>query len=505
MFPARTELLKVSISVSVITPTSTPVGAGEFPASLAPSMGRAQRQARPAARLIGQALFALPMTTWMLIDVVIMMTCLYAGYALFVLPAGWPYPHVELWQAWIICSGALLASSLIFGLNDRATLLSRSMILTRITLTALAAAILTYAVVYVIMYTTMSRRVAGCAIGGYLLWATTIRLLACWALNKVKRGVLLVGSRSLWDSFMRSIDEGHLSRYRLVGFVRTDAVDGGKPAEQHCLGTADQIVALCQEHDVSDVVVGAEATDDPKMSRWMLAGLYHGCRVTNEATFYEKASGQILVDRITPDWFLTADLETHCENQSTAKRVVDLLLAVTGLIVTAPLWPIIALLIKLSDFGPVFYSQDRVGQRGRVFRLHKFRTMRVDAENGTAMWATPNDPRVTRVGRILRRSRLDELPQLYNILMGSMSVVGPRPERPDFVVQLSRELPFYTERHLVKPGLTGWAQIGFKYGSSVEDAKRKLQFDLYYLKHMGFELDVVILFRTLGTFLRGAC
>jgi len=131
--------------------------------------------------------------------------------------------------------------------------------------------------------------------------------------------------------------------------------------------------------------------------------------------------------------------------------------------------------------------------------------MRVDAETGAAQWATRNDPRVTWIGRWLRRSRLDELPQLYNILMGSMSVVGPRPERPDFVVSLARLLPFYSERHLVKPGLTGWAQIGFKYANTVEDAKRKLQFDLYYLKHMCFELDVIILFRTLGTFLRGAC
>ncbi|MCH7701668.1 MAG: sugar transferase [Planctomycetes bacterium] len=445
------------------------------------------------------------MTTWLLIDVGIMMTCLYAGYVVFVLPTGWPYPHVELWQAWIICSGALIASSLIFGLNDRATLLSRSKILTRIILTATAAAILTYAVVYVLMYTTMSRRVAGCAIGGYLLCATTVRLLACWTLNRVKRGLLLVGSRSLWDSFMHSIEEGHLSRYKLVGYVHTGLADGTVNTDAHCLGTAEDMVGLCHEHRVSDVVVGAEATEDPRMSRWMLAGLYHGCRVTNEPTFYEKATGQILVDRITPDWFLSADLETHCEEQSTAKRAVDLLLAVSGLIVTVPLWPIIALLIKLTDFGPVFYSQDRVGQHGRVFRLHKFRTMRVNAENGTAQWATKNDPRVTWAGRILRRSRLDELPQLYNILMGSMSVVGPRPERPGFVVQLARQLPFYTERHLVKPGLTGWAQIGFKYGNTVEDAKRKLQFDLYYLKHMCFELDVIILFRTLGTFLRGAC
>ena len=175
------------------------------------------------------------------------------------------------------------------------------------------------------------------------------------------------------------------------------------------------------------------------------------------------------------------------------------------MILTLPLVPVVALLVKLDDGGPVFYTQTRVGQNGKLFGLHKFRTMKVDAEGDQSRWAVKDDPRVTRLGRLLRRTRLDELPQFYNIFVGNMSLVGPRPERPDFVVRLAQAIPYFNERHLVKPGLTGWAQINFRYTSSIEDAKRKLQFDLYYVKNMSIELDLMILLRTLGVFLRGAC
>ncbi len=157
----------------------------------------------------------------------------------------------------------------------------------------------------------------------------------------------------------------------------------------------------------------------------------------------------------------------------------DLAIASIGLVVSLPLWPIIALVIRMEGGGPVLYRQTRVGQCGRQFTLMKFRTMRHDAETGGSAWATPDDPRVTRVGRFLRRSRLDELPQLINILKGEMSLVGPRPERPEFVQPLSTLIPFYAERHLIKPGLTGWAQINYRYGSTISDARRKLQLDLF--------------------------
>jgi exopolysaccharide biosynthesis polyprenyl glycosylphosphotransferase len=237
----------------------------------------------------------------------------------------------------------------------------------------------------------------------------------------------------------------------------------------------------------------------------ILPCLRRGCRVTNEATFYEKATGQILVDEINPHWFLFADLQVHCQRRQALKRAFDIVGAAIGMVVALPLLPIIAALIKLDDGGPVFYTQTRVGRNGRNFTLYKFRTMRVGAESSKPVWAVKNDSRVTRVGRFLRQTRIDELPQLFNILADHMSVVGPRPERPELVVELSEHIPYYNERHLIKPGLTGWAQIGFRYGSSIEDAKRKLQFDLYYLKHISMELDMMILLRTLGVFLRGAC
>lgn len=244
---------------------------------------------------------------------------------------------------------------------------------------------------------------------------------------------------------------------------------------------------------------------DTTVMKAVLPCLRRGCRVTNEAIFYEKATGQISVDDINPHWFLFADLQVHCQRKQAIKRVFDLLTSVVGLAVSAPLLPVIALLIKLDDGGPIFYSQDRVGQNGKPFRVYKFRTMRVDAEGDGSVWAVRNDPRCTRVGRLLRRTRLDELPQLFNVLCGQMSLVGPRPERPDLVVSLNEQIPYFNERHLVKPGLTGWAQINFRYASTVDDAKRKLQYDLYYVKHMSIELDLMILLRTFGVFVRGAC
>ena len=334
---------------------------------------------------------------------------------------------------------------------------------------------------------------------------TAIRFGASWAIHKIQRGLLVVGPSSLFESFVLAQKEGFLREYRLVGYAMTGDHDQPSAADKNFLGSIAEQVPTLRDTGVLDIVVAASVARDPLVMDWIVPSLQAGCRVTNEAIFYEKATGQILVDEITPSWVLFADLKVHCDERATFKRVVDLLTAFVGLCVSAPLWLLIALAIKLGDRGPVFYHQDRVGQHGRPFRLYKFRTMRTDAENGKSVWASPNDPRVTGVGRFLRRSRLDELPQLLNVLVGHMSIVGPRPERPDIVDELCEKIPYYGERHLVKPGVTGWAQISFRYGASVEDSKRKLQFDLYYLKQMSFELDMIILFRTVGTFLGGAC
>jgi len=456
-------------------------------------------------RAVGQSLAALPPSAWMLIDVSTVSAGVLLAYGLVPLPQSQLIPHIALWQGLAIFAFAVTIASLVFGMYERVTLLSRSRILTRMLLTATSATLIVYAITYVIMYATVGRRVTGLAIGTSLICGVGIRLGAWSAIQTVYRGLLVVGSAGLFQSFKAAQANGLLAEYRLLGY--TTAEHGTVPgiADRSYLGAITDQIPTLVENGVTDVVVSAEAACKPGAMEWMVACLKRGCRVTNEALFYEKATGQIMVDEITPAWFLSADLKGHCLEQATLKRLVDLVTASVGLLLSAPLWPLIGIAVKLCDGGSVLYSQERVGQNGRVFRLYKFRTMRPNAENGRSVWSSANDPRVTPVGRWLRRTRLDELPQLFNVLMGDMSIVGPRPERPDLVADLTGAVPYYAERHLVKPGITGWAQISFRYGSTMDDAKRKLQFDLYYLKEMSFELDMIILFRTAGTFLRGAC
>jgi len=447
----------------------------------------------------------LPTGSWVVFDTALLYIGTFIGFQTFVVGRIPLYLHVGLWQAWIILAGTHAFASLVFGLWERETLYARSRILTRVMLATLTAAVLTYAVVHAPLYTTISRRVVALAIGVLAVFGGSARLLSCWALHVVRRGLVVVGPGVVSNSLVRAFRDGFLSEYRPVGYVDDDPTETESIDGLRRLGRIADLPEVCRRYGVQDIVVGAEAAAHRRTIEAVLPCLRRGCRVTNEATFYEKATGQILVDEITPHWFLFADLEVHSQRRQATKRAFDLVTAILGTLLALPLVPFIAMLIKLDDGGPILYAQKRTGQNGKPFTLFKFRTMKVGAENGHAVWAVQNDPRVTRVGRLLRKTRLDELPQLYNVLIGQMSVVGPRPERPDLVAQLSESIPYFNERHLVKPGLTGWAQINFRYASTVEDAKRKLQFDLYYIKHMSFELDLMILLRTLGVFVRGAC
>jgi sugar transferase (PEP-CTERM system associated) len=223
-------------------------------------------------------------------------------------------------------------------------------------------------------------------------------------------------------------------------------------------------------------------------------------------SFFEKEAACIRIDMLTPGWLLTsAGFRVRGMGQY-GKRLFDFSGALLGLVLASPLMLLtaIAILWESGGRGPVLYHQTRVGLKGRHFRLHKFRSMRTDAEaDGVARWAQTNDDRVTRVGRFIRKTRLDELPQLFNVLRGEMSLVGPRPERPEFVQELSHKIPFYTERHRVRPGLTGWAQLSYAYGASEDDARAKLQYDLYYVKNTNFFLDLIILLETVEVILWG--
>jgi len=229
----------------------------------------------------------------------------------------------------------------------------------------------------------------------------------------------------------------------------------------------------------------------------LLDAKMRGLRVVNGSTFLEQALGRIDLDSLTPQTLLTADGFAVSGSSDRLKRVCDVLIASLLLLLTAPLMALTALLITADSKGGVIYRQDRTGAFGRTFTVFKFRSMRADAEIGdNPRWAQVGDPRITRVGRFIRATRIDELPQLANILLGDMSLVGPRPERPHFVQQLSQAIPFYDQRSYVKPGLTGWAQVNYPYGASIQDAREKLAYDLYYLKHRSFWLDLRILLAT---------
>jgi exopolysaccharide biosynthesis polyprenyl glycosylphosphotransferase len=220
-------------------------------------------------------------------------------------------------------------------------------------------------------------------------------------------------------------------------------------------------------------------------------------------SFFERITGKVHVDMLRPSWLIFAGRRRDSPIKSAVRESVHRLLALTGFILSLPLAVLTAVLIKIESRGPVFYTQERVGRNGRVFNVIKFRSMRVDAEkDGEAIWAAPNDERVTRVGGIIRKLRIDEIPQFVNILRGDMNFVGPRPERPHFVKQLTMEIPYYDHRHLVAPGLTGWSQIKYPYGASVADATQKLQYDLYYIKNQSLTLDLVIVFRTVWQMVR---
>jgi exopolysaccharide biosynthesis polyprenyl glycosylphosphotransferase len=231
---------------------------------------------------------------------------------------------------------------------------------------------------------------------------------------------------------------------------------------------------------------------------------YRGLAIVDFVTLYEELAQEIPLDYINDEWLFLASLNNSRIHIRRFKRLTDVLVAVIGLVITAPLAGLAALLIKLTSSGPILYRQERLGRDSTPFLLFKFRTMIADAESETGpVWAADNDPRITPLGKWLRKARIDEIPQLVNVLRGEMSLVGPRPERAIFIQKLTKKIPFYAERLLVTPGITGWAQVMAPYAASIEDTRRKLQYDLYYIKHMSFFLDTFIFLKTVKTMFFG--
>jgi sugar transferase (PEP-CTERM system associated) len=264
------------------------------------------------------------------------------------------------------------------------------------------------------------------------------------------------------------------------------------------------IEALRGDREVDRVIVSLTDRRGTMPVRELLALRLQNVKVEEAASLLEKVHGRLEVDDLQPSWLIFSEGFRLNASLMLARRLLSIIFALALLILVLPFIPLIALAVKLTSPGALLYRQQRVGKNGKVFNCYKFRTMRADAEVDTGpTWAGDDDPRITPVGRFLRMMRLDEIPQLWNVLKGDMSFVGPRPERPEFVERLSREIPYYHLRHFLRPGITGWAQICYEYGSSVEQAKEKLKYDLYYIKHLSVALDLYIIFQTIKIVLFG--
>ncbi len=349
------------------------------------------------------------------------------------------------------------------------------------------------------------------------IWAisSVLILVLAYALRRlfmslVRRGLFLKRAMVLCDhpdraaDLLRLLKDNSSSLYSVVGL----AVCGAVPPAAYVgtppvLGTAERLSQLTEAHDVSVLLLSVS----PMRSHELLSRLrplrYVGVEIMDYVSLSEELAQEIPLAHINDEWLMTAALNSSVMQIRKIKRATDIVVAALGLVIGVPIMLLAGLFIKLSSPGPVVYRQTRVGLGGKPYVLYKLRSMRTDAEAHGAVWSGKADARVTRVGYYLRKWRIDEIPQLFNILKGEMSLVGPRPERPEFTEKLAAFIPFYDERHLVQPGLTGWAQVRYPYAASFEAAARKLQFDLYYIKNMSFLLDISILLRTFKTIFVG--
>jgi sugar transferase (PEP-CTERM system associated) len=315
--------------------------------------------------------------------------------------------------------------------------------------------------------------------------------------------LLLIGTSGAALTLARELfARRHELGVEISGFVDPDPAKVGTPLiNPGVIGTIEDIPSIVRARAIDRVVVSLNDARGKLPMDKLLDMKLDGVRFDHLASVYEEYTGKIAVENLRPSWLIFSRGFEKSRALAAGKRLLDLLASAAGLLLATPLMGLVALAIKATSPGAVFYHQRRVGQHGRIFTVHKFRSMRNDAEAGTGpVWASKSgDPRVTGIGYFLRRSRIDELPQLWNVLKGDMSFVGPRPERPEFVQDLTREIPFYGQRHVVRPGVTGWAQVKYTYGASTEDALEKLQYDLFYIKHMSIALDLFIMLLTVKT------
>jgi sugar transferase (PEP-CTERM system associated) len=314
----------------------------------------------------------------------------------------------------------------------------------------------------------------------------------------LRERVYVLGTGERAEQLVNGLRERSTMGIEVVGW--TGDVDGELTRES----VASHLLASTRGAGVHRVIVAMPDRRGTLPVEELLDLRLAGLKVEEATSWLEKMSGRIEVEHLYPSWLIFAEGFRFSSFFRLMRRLLNFSVALTALVFSLPLLPFIVLAVKLGSPGPALYHQQRVGRRGKIFFCYKFRTMRQDAEADTgATWAADDDPRITRVGKFLRSSRLDEIPQLWCVLKGDMHFVGPRPERPEFVEWLSNEIPYYGVRHVVRPGITGWAQVQYKYGNTLDDAREKLQYDLFYIKNASIGLDMLIMFQTIKIVLLG--
>lgn len=376
---------------------------------------------------------------------------------------------------------------------------------------ALAAflGLVAYSLVFIVREDTNLPRVG---VGAFLLFASILTLfwrvifIRLYKTTGERRRVLLIGAGKAGQTLAALYHSQGTRSFNLIGYVDDDESKVGKTiCDLRVLGSSTHLLSLVDVHRISDLVIAINGEIQGATFQAILDAQEKGVEVTRMPILYEEMTGRVPIHHLESDWIIRSFVDgLHVSGfYELTKRLLDILGGLVGLLIFAITCPFLSLAVLLDSGSPIFYSQPRLGKGGFLFRIYKYRTMRQDAEaDGEAKTTLENDPRVTRVGRFLRKTRLDELPQFWNVLRGEMSLVGPRAERPELVAEYQKQVPFYRARLLVKPGLGGWAQINYGYVASVTETAVKIEYDLYYIKHRTLGMDFQIILRTIGTVLR---
>ena len=422
------------------------------------------------------------------------------------------YELIERYGYWKagVATFFCLAAFYLFDLYDFVVMQDRRELVLRLVqalgLAWIALAIAFYAFPGLMLGRSIALIALPLALGLAVGWRVTIH----WFLGHPGIGerILIVGSGTQAVEVAREVLNRPDAGYRIIGFVGTDSELLGKSLiNPRVIGLTEQLHTIVKSEGIDRIVVAmGERRGQLPTDRLLQLSLAGEVWIEEGASFYERVTGRVSLNMIRPSLLIFSGRGRQARLTALSRSAVHWIVALIAFLLCLPIMIVTAVLIKLDSRGPVFYKQERVGKNGRSFVLMKFRSMKVDAEKSGPVWASKGDDRTTRVGRIIRKVRIDEIPQFWNILKGEMSFVGPRPERPHFVAQLAEEIPYYEQRHLIAPGLTGWAQIKYPYGSSIEDARQKLQYDLFYIKNYNLVLDAVIMFETIKiiVFGRGA-